>query len=80
MCVLSLVVQDFTLAGTSDCLLIRVGLWDRTGAEDYDRLKPLSYPNTDIFMLCFNLNSGSALSTCSSANHFFIYLQLDFIL
>lgn len=34
-----------------------LGLWDTGGGEDYDRLRPLSYPYTDVFLLCFPVNS-----------------------
>lgn len=27
------------------------------GQEDYDRLRPLSYPATDVFLVCFAVNS-----------------------
>lgn len=36
---------------------ISLGLWDTAGQEDYDRLRPLSYPQTDVFLICFSLVS-----------------------
>lgn len=36
---------------------IALGLWDTAGQEDYDRLRPLSYPQTDVFLLCFSVVS-----------------------
>ncbi|KAG1774784.1 ras family-domain-containing protein [Suillus placidus] len=36
---------------------ISLGLWDTAGHEDYDRLRPLSYPQTDVFLICFSLVS-----------------------
>ena len=37
--------------------LIEPGLWDTAGQEDYDRLRPLSYPQTDVFLICFSIVS-----------------------
>ena len=31
----------------------RLMLWDTAGQEEYDTLRPLSYPNTDVFLVCF---------------------------
>ena len=36
---------------------ISLGLWDTAGQEDYDRLRPLSYPQTDVFLICFTIVS-----------------------
>jgi len=34
-----------------------LGLFDTAGQEDYDRLRPLSYPQTDVFLVCFSVMS-----------------------
>jgi Ras-related C3 botulinum toxin substrate 1 len=38
----------------------QLGLWDTAGQEDYDRLRPLSYPQTDVFLICFSVISRSS--------------------
>lgn len=45
---------------------INLGLWDTAGQEDYDRLRPLSYPLTDIFLICYSIISRSSYDNVSS--------------
>lgn len=42
------------------------------GQEDYDRLRPLSYPQTDVFLVCFSVVSPSSFENVKekvSLNH-----------
>ena len=40
---------------------VTLGLWDTAGQEDYDRLRPLSYPQTDVFLVCFSVVNPTSL-------------------
>uniref|UniRef100_A0A1I7YCX7 Small monomeric GTPase n=1 Tax=Steinernema glaseri TaxID=37863 RepID=A0A1I7YCX7_9BILA len=37
-----------------------LGLFDTAGQEDYDRLRPLCYPQTDVFLVCFSVVSPTS--------------------
>lgn len=34
---------------------IQLGLWDTSGSADFNELRPLSYPGTDAFIVCFSI-------------------------
>jgi small GTP-binding protein len=37
-------------------------LWDTPGDEEYDRLSPLIYPETDVFLLCYSTVDPTSLT------------------
>ena len=49
-----------------DGVPVSLGLWDTAGQEDYDRLRPLSYPQTDVFLICFSVVSPSSFENVTS--------------
>jgi len=40
---------------------VKTGLWDTAGQEEFDRIRPLSYSFTDVFLLCFSVISPESL-------------------
>ena len=42
-------------------------LWDTAGQEDYDRLRPLSYPDTDAVIICYDISNPDSLTNIPGA-------------
>lgn len=40
---------------------VELALWDTAGQEEYDRLRPLSYPDTDLIFVCFAIDCPNSL-------------------
>ncbi|CAD0097011.1 unnamed protein product [Aureobasidium vineae] len=41
--------------------IVELALWDTAGQEEYDRLRPLSYPETDLLFVCFAIDCPNSL-------------------
>lgn len=40
---------------------VELELWDTAGQEDYDRLRPLSYPDSNIILICYSIDLPDSL-------------------
>ena len=40
---------------------VELALWDTAGQEEYDRLRPLSYPETHLIFVCFAIDCPNSL-------------------
>ncbi|GAA6029469.1 hypothetical protein JCM8097_003695 [Rhodosporidiobolus ruineniae] len=47
------VFENYVLNKPYNGKVVEMALWDTAGQEDYDRLRPLSYPETDVLFICF---------------------------
>lgn len=55
------VFENFVADLVLDRRAVELALWDTAGQEDYDRLRPLSYPDTDVVLLCFAIDQTESL-------------------
>lgn len=55
------VFDNYSGGHSRDDPLRGLTLWDTAGGEDYDRLRPLSYPNTDVVVICFSTINPASL-------------------
>jgi len=53
-------------AGNQD---IELGLWDTAGQEEYDRLRPLSYANANVFLLAFSIVNPTSFTNIEAKWH-----------
>ncbi|KAF9916734.1 GTP-binding protein Rho1, partial [Lobosporangium transversale] len=63
------VFENYTMVVTHGKQQIELSLWDTAGQEDYDRLRPLSYPESDVVLMCYAVDSPSSLDNIREKWH-----------
>jgi len=60
---------------------MELALWDTAGQEDYDRLRPLSYPDSDVVLICYSVDDPDSLTNVAEkwwpeVRHFCPYVPI----
>jgi Rho family, other len=50
------VFENYVTQVQFDGKTIELALWDTAGQEEYDRLRPLSYPESDVILIVFSID------------------------
>ncbi|KAJ3043973.1 GTP-binding protein Rho1 [Rhizophlyctis rosea] len=60
------VFQNTVVGMQLDGSPMELALWDTAGQEEYSRLRPLSYNDADVFMVCFSIECRDSLDNVVS--------------
>lgn len=53
-------IQDHSLNYIIDNESYLVNLWDTAGGQEHDKLRSLGYPETDVFLICFDVSNRTS--------------------
>lgn len=56
------VFENYVTLVNFDGKLVELALWDTAGQEEYDRLRPLSYPESDVILIVFSVDFPVSLA------------------
>ncbi|RZC41108.1 Ras and/or Miro domain containing protein [Asbolus verrucosus] len=60
------VFENYVADVEVDGKTIELSLWDTSGQEDYDRLRPIQYPDTDVAIICFSVMWPTSLENVTT--------------
>ena len=55
------IFDNYSISLIVDNVNVNLQLWDTAGQEEYARTRPITYPNTNVFLICFSLVSPTSL-------------------
>ncbi|CAA7269383.1 unnamed protein product [Cyclocybe aegerita] len=56
------VFENYVTLVSFESKLVELALWDTAGQEEYDRLRPLSYPESDVILIVFSVDFPTSLA------------------
>ena len=56
------VFENYVTLVQFDGKTVELALWDTAGQEEYDRLRPLSYPESDVILIVFSVDFPTSLA------------------
>ncbi|GAA5900753.1 hypothetical protein JCM6882_007656 [Rhodosporidiobolus microsporus] len=63
------VFENYVLNKPYNNKIVEFALWDTAGQEEYDRLRPLSYPETHVVFICFSVDYPVSLENVEDKWH-----------
>ncbi|KZT20250.1 hypothetical protein NEOLEDRAFT_880630 [Neolentinus lepideus HHB14362 ss-1] len=63
------VFENYVTQVPYDGKLVELALWDTAGQEEYDRLRPLSYPESDVILIVFSIDFPVSLANVQDKWH-----------
>ena len=67
--VVSTVFDNCTTAVEVDGTLVNLKFWDTGSGDEHARLRALSYPETDVFLICYSIGSPASLENIITKWH-----------
>lgn len=71
------VFDNYNANAIVDGTPVNLGLWDTAGSDEYNTLRPLSYPGTDVFVICFSIFSPASFENVAKKWHPEITQHMD---
>ncbi|KAI5180075.1 Ras-like protein gene family, member A [Nematocida sp. AWRm80] len=83
------IVDNFVMRETLDNAEVVLTLWDTSGQDEYDALRPLSYSNANLIIICYSIEKRDMLSNieekwlneiqnlCKNVPYFLVGLKAD---
>lgn len=72
--------ENYVTLVNYDGKLVELALWDTAGQEEYDRLRPLSYPESNVILIVFSVDFPVSLANVQDKVCLFLPPNLSILL